>query len=83
MEASSQNPIPIAVLLTLAAIFLYLHFSNGSGFMRLMLAAALVVASVILLLPSFQAAAARLFRHHAENPAWDWICRAGPICCSR
>ena len=54
MEASSQNPIPIAVLLTLAAVFLYLHFSNGSGFTRLMLAGALVVASVILLLPSFK-----------------------------
>jgi len=54
VEASSQNPIPIAVLLTLAAVFLYLHFSNGSGFTRLMLAAALVVASVILLLPSFK-----------------------------
>ena len=54
MEASSQNPIPIAVLLTLAAVFLYLHFSNGSGFTRLMLAAGLVVASVILLLPSFK-----------------------------
>ena len=54
MEAASQNPIPIAVLLTLAAFFLYLHFSNGSGFTRLLLAGALVVASVILLLPSFQ-----------------------------
>ena len=54
VEASSQNPIPIAVLLTLAALFLYLHFSNGSGFIRLMLAVALVVASVILLLPSFK-----------------------------
>ncbi len=54
MEASSQNPIPIAVLLTLAAIFLYLHFSHGSGFVRLLLAGALVVAGVFLLLPSFQ-----------------------------
>ena len=42
------------MLLTLAAVFLYLHFSNGSGFTRLMLAGALVVASVILLLPSFK-----------------------------
>jgi preprotein translocase subunit SecD len=54
VEASTQNPIPIAVLLTLAAFFLYLHFSNGSGFTRLMLAAGLVVASVLLLLPSFK-----------------------------
>jgi preprotein translocase subunit SecD len=54
VEASSQNPIPIAVLLTLAAVFLYLHFTHGSGFLRLLLAAALVVAGVFLLLPSFQ-----------------------------
>ena len=54
MDTASQNPIPIVVLLTLAAFFLYLHFSNGSGFTRLILAAALVVVSVLLLLPSFQ-----------------------------
>jgi preprotein translocase subunit SecD len=54
VDTASQNPIPIAVLLTLAAFFLYLHFSNGSGFLRLVLAGALVVASLILLLPSFQ-----------------------------
>jgi preprotein translocase subunit SecD len=54
VDSASQNPIPIAVLLTLAAFFLYLHFSNGSGFTRLILAAALVVVSVLLLLPSFQ-----------------------------
>jgi preprotein translocase subunit SecD len=41
------------VLLTLAAFFLYLHFSNGSSFLRLLLAGALVVASLLLLLPSF------------------------------
>ena len=54
MEAASQNPIPIAVLLTIAAFFLYLHFSNGSGLTRLALAGALVVSSIILLLPSFR-----------------------------
>ncbi len=53
MEAASQNPIPIAVLLTLAAFFLYLHFTNGSSFLRLMLAGALVVAGLLLLMPSF------------------------------
>jgi preprotein translocase subunit SecD len=53
VEAASQNPIPIAVLLALAVFFLYLHFTNGSGFTRLLLAGALVVASLILLLPSF------------------------------
>ncbi len=54
MDTASQNPIPIAVLLTLAAFFLYLHFSNGSGFTRLILAASLVVVSILLLLPSFE-----------------------------
>ncbi len=53
MEAASQNPIPIAVLLTLAVFFVYLHFTNGSGFLRLLLAGALVVAGLLLLLPSF------------------------------
>jgi len=53
VEAASQNPIPIAVLLTLAAFFLYLHFTSGSGFLRLLLAGALVVAGLLLLLPSF------------------------------
>ncbi len=42
------------MLLTLAAFFLYLHFSNGSGFTRLILAASLVVVSILLLLPSFE-----------------------------
>jgi preprotein translocase subunit SecD len=53
VEAASQNPIPIAVLLTLAAFFLYLHFTNGSSFLRLMLAGALVLSGIFLLLPSF------------------------------
>jgi preprotein translocase subunit SecD len=53
VEPASQNPIPIAVLLTVAAFFLYLHFSNGSGFLRLILAGALVVVALLLLLPSF------------------------------
>ena len=42
------------MLLTIAAFFLYLHFSNGSGLTRLALAGALVVSSIILLLPSFR-----------------------------
>src|SRR5271170_3547604 len=53
VEPASQNPIPIAVLLTLAVFFLYLHFTNGSSFLRLMLAGALVVSGLFLLLPSF------------------------------
>ncbi len=54
MENATQNPIPIAVLLTLAVVFLYLHFTNGSGTLRLALAGALVVAAVALILPSFR-----------------------------
>src|SRR5436305_2206973 len=54
MEGASQNPITIIVLLTLAAAFLWLHFTNGSGSLRLVLAGGLVAAAIILLLPSLQ-----------------------------
>lgn len=54
MEGASQNPIPIAVLLTLGVAFLYLHFTNGSGTLRLALAGALALAAILLLLPSFK-----------------------------
>jgi preprotein translocase subunit SecD len=50
----TQNPIPIAVLLALGVFFLYLHFTNGSGLLRLWLAVALVVAGVVLLIPSLR-----------------------------
>jgi preprotein translocase subunit SecD len=50
----TQNPIPIAVLLALGVFFLYLHFTNGSGLLRLWLAVALVAAGVVLLIPSFR-----------------------------
>ncbi|HUN56639.1 MAG TPA: protein translocase subunit SecD [Candidatus Binataceae bacterium] len=52
MEAA-QNPISIVVLLSLAVAFVYLHLTGGSGLIRLVLAGAIAVASVILLLPSF------------------------------
>jgi preprotein translocase subunit SecD len=44
------------VLLTLGVLFLYLHFTGGSGALRLGLAATLVVASIALLIPSFRIA---------------------------
>jgi preprotein translocase subunit SecD len=50
---AAQNPISIVVLLSLAVVFLYLHFTGGSGFIRLLLAGAIAVASVMLMLPSF------------------------------
>jgi preprotein translocase subunit SecD len=53
VENVSQNPITIAVLLVLGVVFLWLHFSSGSARLRLWLAAALVVAGIILLIPSF------------------------------
>jgi len=54
MEGASQNPITIVVLLALAGVFLWLHFTNGSGTIRLWLAGGLVGAAIILLLPSLQ-----------------------------
>jgi preprotein translocase subunit SecD len=54
MEGASQNPITIVALLALAGLFLWLHFTNSSGTIRLWLAAALVGAAIILLLPSLQ-----------------------------
>jgi len=54
MEGASQNPITIVTLLALAGMFLWLHFTNGSGTIRLWLAGALVAAAGILLLPSLQ-----------------------------
>src|SRR5262249_46698650 len=44
----------IVVLLALAGVFLWLHFTNGSGTIRLWLAGGLVAAAIILLLPSLQ-----------------------------
>src|SRR5215469_7937974 len=54
MEGASQNPITIVTLLALAAMFLWLHFTNGSSRIRLWLAGALFAAAMILLLPSLQ-----------------------------
>jgi len=41
------------ILLALVVAFLYLHFTGGSGLTRLYLAIALVVASLVILVPSF------------------------------
>jgi preprotein translocase subunit SecD len=54
MEGAGQNPITIVTLLALAGVFLWLHFTNGSGTIRLWLAGGLVAAAIILLLPSLQ-----------------------------
>jgi preprotein translocase subunit SecD len=54
MEAGSQNPVTIGILLVIAVAFLWLHFSNGSGSIRMGLAGLLVLASFVLLVPSFR-----------------------------
>jgi preprotein translocase subunit SecD len=53
MEEASQNPVTIVVLLAIAVAFLWLHFTNGSGRLRLVLAGLLVISSLVLLIPSF------------------------------
>ena len=54
MEAGTQNTVTIGVLLVIAVAFLWLHFTNGSGTIRLGLAGLLVIASFVLLIPSFR-----------------------------
>ncbi len=49
----TQSFAPILILLALAVAFLYLHFTGGSGRTRIYLAAILVIAAVVILLPSF------------------------------
>jgi preprotein translocase subunit SecD len=56
LEGSTQNPVTIVVLLALAAVFLWLHFTNDSSTLRLWLIGALVAAGIILLLPSMRIA---------------------------
>jgi preprotein translocase subunit SecD len=43
---------PILILLVLIVSFLYMHFTNGSGLTRIYIAGAIVVAAVLILLPS-------------------------------
>lgn len=52
VESATQNPLPIVTLLVLAVIFLWLHFTNGSAWLRLVLAGVLVLAGIVLLIPS-------------------------------
>jgi preprotein translocase subunit SecD len=56
MDIENQNPITIIILLTIAVVFLWLHFTNGSGKIRLALAGLLIVTSLALLIPSFRPA---------------------------
>jgi preprotein translocase subunit SecD len=54
VEATSQNPTTIIVLLVLSGMFLWLHFTNGSARLRLWLAGVLVLAGIVLLIPSLR-----------------------------
>ena len=51
---------PILILLVLIVAFLYLHFTSGSGLTRMYLAGALVLAAILILLPSLNIRSARL-----------------------
>jgi len=48
----SQGFLPVVILIVLIGFFLYSHFTNGSGLTRVYLAGVIVVAAIIILLPS-------------------------------
>ena len=48
----TQSFGPILILLVLIVSFLYMHFTNGSGLTRIYLAGAIVLAAILILLPS-------------------------------
>ena len=48
----TQSFGPILILLVLIVSFLYMHFTNGSGLTRIYLAGAIVIAAILILLPS-------------------------------
>jgi preprotein translocase subunit SecD len=49
----TQSFGPILILLVLIVSFLYMHFTNGSGLTRIYIAGAIVLAAILILLPSF------------------------------
>jgi preprotein translocase subunit SecD len=52
VDQAPQNIGPILLLLVLIVSFLYMHFTSGSGLTRIYLAGAIVLAAVLILLPS-------------------------------
>ena len=52
METPTQSFGPILILLVLIVSFLYMHFTGGNGLTRIYLAGAIVLASILILLPS-------------------------------
>jgi preprotein translocase subunit SecD len=52
VENQTQSFGPILILLVLVVSFLYMHFTNGSGLTRIYIAGGIVLASILILLPS-------------------------------
>jgi preprotein translocase subunit SecD len=52
VENQTQSFGPILILLVLIVSFLYMHFTNGSGLTRIYIAGGIVIASILILLPS-------------------------------
>ena len=52
MENQTQSFGPILILLVLIVSFLYMHFTNGSGLTRIYIAGGIVLAAILILLPS-------------------------------
>ncbi|MDB5108855.1 MAG: secD [Candidatus Binatus sp.] len=52
VDSQTQNIGPILILLGLIVAFLYMHFTAGSGLTRIYLAGAIVLAAILILLPS-------------------------------
>src|ERR1700683_2607387 len=48
----TQSLGPILILLVLIVSFLYMHFTNGSGLTRIYIAGGIVLAAILILLPS-------------------------------
>ena len=48
----TQSFGPILILLVLVVSFLYMHFTNGSGLTRIYIAGGIVLAAILILLPS-------------------------------
>jgi preprotein translocase subunit SecD len=52
VENQPQSFGPILILLVLIVSFLYMHFTNGSGLTRIYIAGGIVLAAILILMPS-------------------------------
>jgi len=67
VENQAQSLGPILILLGLAAAFLWLHFTAGDGLTRIYIAIAIVLAGVLILLPTFNVALPDLLQDALGN----------------